>query len=349
MTIELHHSLGKLADPTSCTEPIDLKGFPADRLTSMLESMLTIRCAEELIGEMVTAGKVRCPCHLAIGQEAVPVGVAASLRATDAAFGTHRSHAHYLAQGGSLGGLLAEVLGKDTGCSKGMGGSQHLFAGAKGFLGSVPLVAATIPLAVGAALAAKMKGEGNIGIAYFGDGATEEGAFHESLNYAAAFQLPALFVCENNLFSSHLHIRLRQPADAVSRFSTAHLIPTELVDGNDVVAVTQAADRLIARARRGEGPGFLEALTYRWRGHVGAREDIDVGVKRKEDLTQWKKRDPIHRLFVAMRTAGMLTDAELEKMESKIRSTIEDEWKRAEEAPYPEKQALLDLVYWKET
>ena len=184
---------------------------------------------------------------------------------------------------------------------------MHLYGPQVGFLGSVPIVGASVPIAVGAALAAKMDGKGDVAVSYFGDGAVEEGSVQESLNLAAIMKLPVLFVCENNLFASHMHIRLRQVGDSTARFAQAHGIPATVVDGNDVVAVAAAAGEMIQRARSGEGPAYLEAVTYRWRGHVGPREDMDVGVKRSQDLVLWKGRDPIGRLAVALQMTGALS------------------------------------------
>ncbi len=276
--------LGALADPDALHSPIDITGQEPALLTAFLKKMILIRAAEEKIGDNVANGTIRCPCHLAIGQEAVPAGVSQACRKGDRSFGAHRSHGHFLALGGSVHALLAEVLGKDTGASRGMGGSMHLLDVEHGLYGTVPIVGATIPIAVGAALAAKMERGGAIAISYFGDGATEEGGFHESMNLASALNVPVLFVSENNLFSSHLHIDLRQPADSVSRYAEAHRIPWARVDGNDVVAVHRAASSFAAEMRAGGGPRFIEAITYRWRGHVGPRDDEDVGVKRKDDL-----------------------------------------------------------------
>jgi TPP-dependent pyruvate/acetoin dehydrogenase alpha subunit len=222
---------------------------------------------------------------------------------------------------------------------------MHLLDRQRGFAGSVPIVGGTVPLAVGAALAAKMDGRGDVAVAYFGDGTAEEGVVHESLNLASRFGLPMLFVCENNLFSSHLHISLRQPADSVARFARAHCMPCELVDGNDVVAVERAAAHLIARARAGNGSGFLEAVTYRWRGHVGPREDVDVGVDRNVDLVSWKKRDPIKRLADALRSVGALTDTTWDALSREIRGQVAAAWQAAERAPYPHARELLDAVY----
>ena len=278
-------TLGPLADSAALHGPLQfLDGDDAASFVPAVARMLRIRLTEEKIGEGVADGTIKCPCHLAIGQEAAALGVALHLRKTDRAFGAHRSHAHFLAMGGSLHGLFAEVLGKDTGVSRGMGGSMHLLAREDGFFGSVPIVGATIPIAVGAGLAAKMDGTGDIAVSFFGDGATEEGAFHESMNLARVLDAPVLFACENNMYSSHLHIDLRQPSNSVARYATAHGVPSIVVDGNDVVAVARAVGEALVTMRAGGGPFMIECVTYRWRGHVGHREDEDVGVLRKHDL-----------------------------------------------------------------
>ena len=341
-------SLGELADPMAFTDPIDVSSGDTERLVDQLILMQTIRTVEEKIGEMVAAGAVHCPCHLAIGQEATAVGVGATLRASDRVFGTHRSHAHYLALGGDIEALFAEIQGKDTGCSRGMGGSMHLYDAANGFLGSVPIVSATIPLAVRAALAAKMSGQGDVGVGFFGDGAAEEGVLHESLNYASNYRLPMIFVCENNLFSSHLHISLRQPSDSIARYARVQGIECSVIDGNDIVLVQREAERLVDRARNGEGPGFLELVTYRWRGHVGHREDLDVGVRRKDDLHLWKRRDPIGRLRESLEREGAIPEGDFERKAIEIRDRVEEAWARADSAPYPDISNLLGMVYEQE-
>lgn len=338
--------LGGLADPQQFTQPLAIAATQPAALLGQLRSMLLIRIVEEAVAEWVERGVARAPCHLGIGQEAVAVGVSTHLSARDRVFGGHRSHAHYLALGGDVYRLLAEILGKQDGTSRGMGGSMHLLGREVGFLGSVPLVGATIPIAVGAGLAARMDGEGAVAVTYFGDGASEEGVFHESLNLAATFSLPVLFVCENNLFSSHLDIDLRQPSDRVARFGEAHRMPAVTVDGNDVVATASAAAALIARARRCEGPAFLEAVTYRHRGHVGAREDTDVGVRRSlAEIKAWKARDPIQRLSRAMIDAGQLTQRALAELEESLRQRVSACCARAEAAPYPPDSALLEFVF----
>jgi pyruvate dehydrogenase E1 component alpha subunit len=222
---------------------------------------------------------------------------------------------------------------------------MHLLALESGFLGSVPIVGATIPIAVGAGLASKMDGRGDIAISYFGDGATEEGSFHEAMNLAAVLNAPVLFVCENNMFSSHLHINLRQPADSLVRYAVAHCVPFARVDGNDIVEISRIAGAAITSMREVGGPFFLECVTYRWRGHVGHREDEDVGVKRKDDLAMWKKRDPIARLSRALEEARVISENRLSEMTHNIGRRIDVAWAEAVADPYPESSALLERTW----
>lgn len=339
-------TLGSLADPKAFTEPLDLAQVDSAWAMSKLRDMLRIRVAEEFVGQLSKSGEAKCPCHLGIGQEAVAVGVSAQLKSSDRVFGAHRSHSHYLALGGGLTELFGEVLGKEIGSSKGMGGSMHLYGPEVGFHGSVPIVGATIPIATGAGLACKMDGKGAVAVSYFGDGAAEEGLLHESLNMAAILKLPVLFVCENNLFASHLDIHLRQPQNTVARFAKAHEVRAHTIDGNDVVAVSRATEDLVGRARRGEGPGFLEAVTYRWRGHVGANEDIDVGVRRQpEELAAWKRRDPVRRLADSLMERGALAADGISRITSEIRAECDGALARARQAGYPPVSNLLDFVY----
>lgn len=338
--------LGSLADPSQCHEAIDVQGENPSDLIADFRMMHLIRKAEEIIGEASTRRQVKCPVHLGIGQEAIAVGVGRALRRTDRVFGAHRSHAHFLALGAPAKKLFAEVLGRAGGASKGMGGSMHLIDLAHGFMGSVPIVGATIPIAVGAALAAKLDRteDMDMGVVFFGDGACEEGVLHESLNLASSMGLPVFFVAENNLFSSHLHISLRQPGNRLARFAEAHGVAHEVVDGNDVVAVGQASRRLAAVCRSGV-PVFLEAVTYRWRGHVGPREDIDVGVHRREDLQEWRKRDPIARLQAGMKKMAWADDAVFDAIKVQVDADLASDWRAAACEPDPQADFTRAAVY----
>ncbi len=308
------------------------------------ETMTLIRRAEEAIAGMVETGEVQCPCHLYIGQEAVAAGVCAALTSADTVWGGHRSHGHYLAKGGSLEGLFAEVLLKVTGCSGGRGGSMHLLAREAGVLGTVPIVAATVPLAAGAAFAYKMRGEETVAVSFFGDGTMEEGPVHESMNLAALYRLPLLFVCENNLYSSHLHWSERRAADNIYRAGELHSIPGERVDGNDVEAVYQSARQAVERARRGAGPSFIECRTFRWRGHVGASYDLDVGVERRGELADWIGRDPIARVADQLAEAGV---GDLACRERAIAARIDRALTAARGAAPPSRQRVTEFV-WQE-
>ena len=341
--------LGDLSRPDKHRGPIELRGIRKPRALDWLKSLILIRAAEEKIGEEFGKAVIKCPCHLVIGQEAPAVGLADHILKGDRVFGAHRSHAHYLALGGDLHQLMAEVLGKETGCSKGMGGSMHLYQPEVGFHGSVPIVGSTIPIAVGAALSIQMDKTKNVAVSFLGDGATEEGVFHESLNFAANFRLPVIFIVENNLFSSHLHIDLRQPYNSTCRFAEANGIPWQRVDGNDVAAVSRASFIATAQARSGKGPQLIEMVTYRWRGHVGHREDIDVGVKRKDDLNLWKKRDPIARLVKAMEVKKWFKQSDLPRWMADAAAVVHKAWNQANRDPYPKPEALLDRVYFKGT
>lgn len=341
-------SLGFLVDPSRLRAPLRLSTENLVASRGVLAAMMRIRLAENRLARGRRDGFIGGPVHLGVGQEAIAAGVSQHLRSSDRVFGAHRSHSHLLALGSSVHGLFAEVLGKDTGHSRGMGGSMHLWDQTKGFYGSVPIVAGTVALAVGAGLAAKLQKTGDVAVAYLGDGAVEEGVVHESLNLARIQNIPVIFVVENNLFASHMHISIRQPCDATSRFAVANVIPARVIDGNDVIAVSEAAEEAVTRAREGGGPSFIEAVTYRWYGHVDWRDDIDVGVNRsQDDVANWKARDPIARLRAAMVAQGHWSAAQDADLEATLTREVEEAWERAMQDPYPAACALLDRVYAK--
>ena len=342
----MKHKLKGLSNPERYHDPISINNQDIDVLKNMLSSMLLIRKTEQKLALERKNGTIGGPVHLGAGQEAIAVGISQNLKKTDRVFGAHRSHSHLLALNPDFYRLFAEVLGKETGFSKGMGGSMHLYDQPSGFYGSVPIVAGTVSLAVGASMAAKMQKTDDIGVAYIGDGAIEEGVVHESFNLAKIQKAPMLFVIENNLFASHMHISLRQPSNMISRFAIANDIPYKLVDGNDVVAVARASKELIDDMRAGKGPGFIELVTYRWYGHVDWRDDVDVGVDRAlDDIENWKARDPIARLSKSMIKSKIWTEEQELELGNKIDKEIQIAWKMAMNDPYPSVDATLKYVY----
>lgn len=342
----MKNNLDGLSDPTKFHGPVSVDSIENNILKKMLKSMIIIRKTEQQLALARKEKLIGGPVHLGAGQEAIAVGISESLQSSDRVFGAHRSHSHLLALNPNFYKLFAEVLGKETGFSKGMGGSMHLFDQSSGFYGSVPIVAGTVSLAVGAALAARMQGTNDIGVAYIGDGAVEEGVVHESFNLAKVHNAPMFFVIENNLFASHMHISLRQPSDLISRFAIANEIPYKLIDGNDVCAIYNAAKEQIAEMRNGDGPRFIELVTYRHYGHVDWRDDVDVGVDRSlDDIENWKERDPILRLSKSMIAKGCWSMEEEETFKKEIDREICIAWDKAMTDPYPESTATLDHVY----
>ena len=315
-----------------------------DLLKGLYRTMTLIRITEERIAELVEAKEVNTPCHLYIGQEAIAAGVCAALSREDTIWGGHRSHGHYLAKGGNHHAMMAEIFGKSTGCSRGRGGSMHLAASAQGIYGTVPLVGATIPLAVGAGLASKIRQDRNVAVTFFGDGATEEGHFHESLNLAALYRLPVVFVCENNFYSTHMALSERRPKDNIVESADLYGMPGIRLDGNDVMAVYSAAVAAVARARDGQGPTLLECRTYRWRGHVGAAWDLEIGKNRRRELDEWLPKDPVRRLRERLIGEGMASE-ELDRMEQKIRAEVEASVAFARDSPRPHPSGVLRYIY----
>ena len=345
----MKNDLKDLSNPKKFHNSISIDSEDTETLQQMLSSMLLIRKTEHQLAFGKKNNLIGGPVHLGAGQEAIAVGISQNLKKTDRVFGAHRSHSHLLALNPNFYKLFAEVLGKETGFSKGMGGSMHLYDQPNGFYGSVPIVAGTVALAVGAAMAAKMQKTDDIGVVYIGDGALEEGVVHESLNLAKIQKAPMLFVIENNLFASHMHISSRQPSDMTSRFAIANNISHKLVDGNDVVAVSKASKELIDDMRAGKGPALIELVTYRWYGHVDWRDDIDVGVKRSlDDVENWKKRDPILRLSKSMIKAKIWTMEQEKILNNKIDKEIQIAWEKAMNDPYPSSDSTLKYVYSQE-
>jgi TPP-dependent pyruvate/acetoin dehydrogenase alpha subunit len=313
-----------------------------DQMLSMYRTMLTIRHTEEHLVKLYAAGKIYGGVHTYVGEEAVATGVCAHLRATDLVFSTHRGHGHALAKGIPPRELIAEVLGKMTGCSGGRGGSMHLFKPEIGFMGSSGIVGPSITLAAGSAYAAKLLKKDRVSVAFFGDGATNNGAFHEGINMAAVWELPVVFVCENNLYATEVpYSSVTRNADVASR-AQAYGLPGVTVDGNDVLAVYQAADEAVRRVRSGRGPTLIACKTYRTRAHSEGMRD--AGYRTKEEIAEWKNRDPI-KIFGDRLRAGVAMQAELDAVEAEVRALVEEASAFAMSSQMPDPATVTRYVF----
>ena len=320
----------------------------ADRTTrqAMFRCALRIRMVEEAIADRYSEQQMRCPVHLSIGQEAVAVGICAALDKSDYAMSTHRAHAHYLAKGGDLRAMLAEIYGKRTGCSSGKGGSMHIVDLEAGMLGSTPIVGSSIPVAVGAAFGSLLKNESRVTVVFFGEGATEEGVFLESLNFAALKMLPVVFVCENNLYSVYSPMDVRQPPSRNRvALAAAHGIESLAGDGNNVEAVHELAQRAVQRARSGAGPTYLEFATYRWREHCGPGYDNNIGYRTESEFIEWRNNCPIESYKSALLRQGSLSEHEIGLAIKSLTSEIDAAFAYAKESPFPEMEEMLASVY----
>jgi pyruvate dehydrogenase E1 component alpha subunit len=313
----------------------------------LLEQMHRIRMVEEAVADRYTQQKMRCPVHLSIGQEAAAVGVCAALHADDQAMSGHRSHAHYLAKGGNLNAMIAELHGKESGCCKGRGGSMHLVDLSAGFVGAVPIVGSTIPIAVGLAFATHLQKGSRVTVAFLGEAATEEGVFHESANFASLHSLPVVFACENNMYSVYSPMSVRQPAHReVYEQAQGHGIKAWQVDGNDPVAVLDAAREAVAHARERKGPVFLEIKTYRWREHCGPGWDNHIGYRTEQEYLDWRSRDPISNFEDRLKNEGIYDANRLAVFQAGVHDEIIDAFEKAEAALPPCPSTLLDGVYF---
>lgn len=309
-------------------------------------SMLRIRMIEEAIAARYHEQEMRCPVHLSIGQEAIAVGVCANLGKDDYVMSTHRAHAHYLAKGGNLHAMIAEIYGKVTGCSKGKGGSQHLIDIDAGFLGSTPIVGSIIPIAVGSAFGSVMKGKDIITACFFGDAATEEGVFTECLNFAALKNIPVLFICENNYFSVYTPLIDRQPPGRSNvAIAKAIGIYADKGNGNNIIEILEKSAAAVKYIRDGNGPVYIEFDTYRWREHCGPNFDNDLGYRTEEEYLDWRKRCPIEQFEGILKEEGILHDDETEQMTKRINLEIEEAFQFAKSSPFPSENELYQHLY----
>jgi pyruvate dehydrogenase E1 component alpha subunit len=307
--------------------------------------MLKIRLFEEKVSELIIQEEIKCPTHLYIGQEAVATGVCANLRQSDWVLSNHRNHGHYIAKGGDIKSLMAEFYGKATGCSKGRGGSMHIASPQLGLPGSSAIVGGTIPIAVGAALAFSLQEQDAVSVAFFGEGAAQEGVFYEALNLASLKKLPVIFVCENNLYCTHLPVSACLADVDIYRKSLPFAMPGIRVDGNNVMEVYQTSKKAVEDARCGKGPALIECMTYRWRGHVGPSYDLDKGLRSKEELEHWMNRDPIKMLERFLLEHGIISEPEINQIRKALSEQIEASVAFARESPYPNENDVLSGVF----
>jgi 2-oxoisovalerate dehydrogenase E1 component len=313
-------------------EPADV--VPAARLLELYRSMLVIRRTEETLARAHQQGLVHGACHTYVGEEAIAVGVCAHLRHDDAVFSTHRGHGHALAKGVSPRALIAELLGRATGVSHGRGGSMHVFSPEVGMLGTSGIVGPSILMATGIAYASRLLKSDRVSVAFFGDGASNNGAFHEGLNMAAIWRLPVLFVCENNQYATEVPFRTVAGNPDVSARGAAYGVPSPAIDGNDVAAVYAAAGEAVARARAGEGPTLLACTTYR-----------DAGYRTREEVDQWRARDPIALLRTRIVDSGAADASRLQTIEHEVAAEAEAALAWAKDSPWPDPATVLDHVY----
>ncbi len=314
-------------------------------MREMHRNMVRIRYFEEKVGDLVEEKKIVTPCHLYIGQEAVAAGACAALRKSDFIWGTHRSHGHYLAKGGDMKAAMAEIFCRRTGCSGGRGGSMHLTAPEVGLFGTSAIVAGSVPLGVGAALAESIRGGDKVSVIFHGDAAPEEGCYHEAANFASLHKLPVVFVCEHNLYCTHLHMNARRPKDNLSEIFATYRMPVHIIDGNNATDVYRTVSVAVASARSGEGPSFIECKTYRWRGHVGPNWDMDLGLRSRAEIDSWVARCPIKNTESAMLADGVLTKEQIETVHQQAEVEVEQASDFAQESPYPDAGEIHKFVF----
>ena len=318
-------------------------GLPPDELVELYRQMLIIRRTEEQLARAHQQGLVHGACHTYVGEEAIAVGVCAHLRTDDAVFSTHRGHGHALAKGVTPRQLIAELLGRASGVSHGRGGSMHVFSPEVGMLGTSGIVGPSILMAAGIGYAYRLAKSDRVSVAFFGDGASNNGAFHEALNMAAIWKLPVLFVCENNQYATEVPFSSVAGNPDVGARGAAYGVPSPAVDGNDVLQVYAAADEAVRRARAGEGPTLLTCTTYRTRAHSEGMRD--AGYRTREEVETWRARDPIKRLREAVLQQDPTDAGALDAVDREIQTLVDEALEWAKDSPWPDPSTVLDHVY----
>jgi pyruvate dehydrogenase E1 component alpha subunit len=320
----------------------DRPGATSESARHALLTMWTIRRFEEAVDDLFARGLMHGTMHLSIGQEASATGACLALRNDDAITSTHRGHGHCIAKGADLTRMMAELLAKETGYCRGRGGSMHIADTATGNLGANGIVAGGIPIAAGAALAYQMRGEDRVVACFFGDGAANEGAFHEAVNLAAIWKLPVVFICENNKYGMSFSTEKSFAIENISERGAAYGIPGVTVDGNDVDAVYDAVSTAVARARSGEGPTLVENLTYRWKGHSKSDKNL---YRTKEEIADWRSKDPILRFEAQVKESGVLSEDEVQAVRTLAMEQMREAVRQANAAPDADPSDLLDAVF----
>ncbi len=313
------------------------------KLLQLYRTMVTIRRFEERTYQEYANRNIPGLVHSYIGEEAVATGVCSVLRKDDRIVSTHRGHGHCIAKGADLNRMMAELYGRTTGYCKGRGGSMHIADFSIGMLGANGIVGAGLPIAVGAAMAAQLEGNNGVAAVFFGDGACQEGASHEAMNLAAIWKLPVIFVCENNLYGVNTHAKDALPHKDIVDRAAAYAIPAMVVDGNDVVAVAEAAEEAVAHARAGDGPAFLECKTYRWRPHHESKAFVDL--RPPDEIDAWKGRCPIASMERWLVEEEIATKAELNQIDHLVMGQVAQAVKFAEDSPWPRPEDALKEVY----
>ena len=316
-----------------------------DLQVDLFRAMLRIQKVQLHIESRYHMDEMKTPVHLCIGQEAIAVGICAALETRDYISSNHRGHGHYLAKGGDLNAMIAELHCRETGCSKGRGGSMHLVDVAVGHLGSSSIVGGGIPIATGLALSSQMKGEDRVCATFFGDGAADEGVLYESINFAVLKKLPVLFVLEDNKFSVCSRVEARHGGPMVFHGLPEECIFTAKVDGNDVLAVYDTAVKAVERARKGDGPSFIECTTYRMRGHAGSGSDAKLGYRTEAEIAAWEEKDPVATFRKHLLARGALDDAALEAMEREIDKEVHDAFAFALKSNVPSGEDVEKYLY----
>jgi len=319
--------------------------IPRTQLLRLFHTMLRIRKLQRKIEEEYPKDEMKTPVHLYIGQEAIAAGLCAHLKKDDYLYSNYRGHGHYLAKGGDMNALVAELYGKESGCSRGRGGSMHLIDRAAGLPGASSIVAGNVSIATGSALAFALRGEKRVAVVFFGDGAMDEGVIAESINFAVLKKLPVIYACENNFYAVCSPQRARQRLDNIYQRFSGFGIPGYRVDGNNVIDVYHTAREVIANARSGKGPSFLELRTYRWCGHSGGGSDVSLGYRTQKELDSWMRRCPVENFKNFLLGKKILTEKKLASMERSIGTEVQEAFEFAKKSRYPDPEDILKHLF----